>query len=305
MIKNILLICTIFSLTACSHLSNQSGAPAGKITNGNGEPVNQQALIAELAQADYILLGEIHDNKIHHKLQARIIEALIARQYRPTVVLEMLDTPDQIKIDQFKLSGNTSVGKFNKATGFGAKGWPYKKYKPLLKSLLKNNLTLVAGNLSRDEARKVIKNGFQQLPEKTREVLELFSPSKEQLDIMGDEIMVGHCNALPEKAIPGMVNAQIARDASLAESMLRSSQPVVLITGAGHARKTLAVPAYLKAANNNAKIVSVAFLETGHDTRPSSEFDFIWYTKPSKRNDPCIAFKKSHPKKDQTEASES
>ena len=298
MIKNLFLLCTLFTLTACTHLSNMPGIPAGTITNNSGELIDEETLIAELVQADYILLGEIHDNIIHHQLQARMIEALIAKQLRPTVVLEMLDTQDQIKIDQFKQSGETDVDKFNKATGFGDKGWPYKKYKPLLKTLLKNDLTLVAGNLSRDEAREVVKNGLQQLPEKTREVLAQFSPSKEQLDIMSEEIIASHCNALPEKMVPGMVDAQIARDASLAESMLRSTKPVVLITGAGHAKKTFAVPAYLKAANKTAKIVSVAFLETGDDTRPSSEFDFTWYTKPAKRDDPCIAFKKLHPKKD-------
>ncbi len=297
MIKIILFLCTILSLTACTTLSNMPGITAGTISNSNGELTTEAMLIAELAQADYILLGEIHDNIIHHQLQARMIEALIAKQIIPTVALEMLDTSEQIKIDQFKLSGLAGVDEFNKATGFGDKGWDFEKYKPLLASLLDNNLTLIASNLSRDEARKVSKNGLQSLPATTREVLAHFSLSKDQLDTMSEEIMVSHCNALPEKIIPGMVNAQIARDVTLAASMLSATKPVVLITGAGHARKPFAVPAYLKAVDNNAKIVSLSFLETGADSRPLSDFDFTWYTKPAKRDDPCIAFMKMRSKK--------
>ena len=48
--------------------------------------------MADIAAArDFVLLGEKHDNPDHHRLQAWMIDALVARGRRPAIAMEMLD----------------------------------------------------------------------------------------------------------------------------------------------------------------------------------------------------------------------
>src|SRR3546814_12307896 len=42
----------------------------------SGRPAGEQTLFAEAAAARWVLLGEKHDNAVHHALQARVVAAL-------------------------------------------------------------------------------------------------------------------------------------------------------------------------------------------------------------------------------------
>ena len=57
-----------------------------QITTGQGVRLNAEQALAALRQADHVLLGEVHDNPVHHQERATLLTALSAR--RPTVVFE-------------------------------------------------------------------------------------------------------------------------------------------------------------------------------------------------------------------------
>src|SRR5690348_2390749 len=52
--------------------------------------INRETLVNRLAGADFVLLGERHDNPDHHLLQAEVLRSLIAVGRRPAVGFEML-----------------------------------------------------------------------------------------------------------------------------------------------------------------------------------------------------------------------
>jgi uncharacterized iron-regulated protein len=103
-------------------------------------------------------------------------------------------------------------------------------------------LPLVAGNLSRADASRVVRDG----------VASSFDPRASRLPAgpgagplraaQQQEIVAGHCNMLPEMMVGGMVNAQVARDIWMAR-IIREQRPrdVVLIAGNGHVRKDIGV----------------------------------------------------------------
>jgi len=90
----------------------------------------------------------------------------------------------------------------------------------------------------------------------------------------------GHCDLLPDEAIPGMARAQMSRDRTLARSIAPyAARGVVLLTGNGHARKDMGVPQWLAAPST-----SIAVLEEGDDTEG---YDYFVVTAPAARADPC------------------
>jgi uncharacterized iron-regulated protein len=110
-------------------------------------------------------------------------------------------------------------------------------------------------------------------------------------------IEVGHCNMLPAASVAPMVLVQRSRDAALAQAMLKSAEPrVVLIAGNGHVRTDVGVPHYLRAAGAKpADIVAVAFVETG-DGESTAIYNVRQVTQPVSRPDPCASFKAPAPR---------
>ena len=60
--------------------------PPVDIRTGADAPLTRAQALAALRQADLVLLGEVHDNPLHHRERAELLTALADR--RPTVVFE-------------------------------------------------------------------------------------------------------------------------------------------------------------------------------------------------------------------------
>ena len=114
-----------------------------------------------------------------------------------------------------------------------------------------------------------------------------------------DAIAKGHCNLLPPEALPGMANAQIARDRTLAESLRpHSAKGVVLLTGNGHARTDIGVPFWLTPDERRTS-VSIGILERDDDADagdPAGRFDAFVLTARAERPDPCEELRKRYRK---------
>jgi uncharacterized iron-regulated protein len=68
---------------------------AGRIWDvGAARFIDVPTLVEQLSRARFILLGERHDNPDHHRLQAELLQALIARGLRPAVSFEMFTADD-------------------------------------------------------------------------------------------------------------------------------------------------------------------------------------------------------------------
>ena len=122
---------------------------------------------------------------------------------------------------------------------------------------------------------------------------------------MEAEMRDSHCGQLPETALAGMVTAQRARDAAMAERLLAATgDGAVLIAGAGHVRTDRGVPMYLTARAPGVAVASLAFVEvaTGHTSPPEYAerfgvarlpFDYVWFTTRADDVDPCARFRRS------------
>ena len=299
----VVLICLLaWMVSSCSTNGASRLQPeklVGRIWDSQAEKyIEKNQLIQRLLRADFVLLGETHDNPRHHAIELEVLQALVFKETPPALVLEMLDLEDQPKIDRFMQTKSRDVAAFNLQTGFAKKGWDWPLYRPLIAAALDNQLQIVAGNLSHKQLMAVIKNGFTDAPRTVRQRLaqsQKLNPG--QMQQLMQDIRESHCGKLPEKMVSGMTNSQIARDVMLAERIAQAGMPALLIAGSGHVRRDRGVPFYLSQIVPDARIVSVGMLGVDSDTKPTylakqkNRFDYLWYTDSVEREDPCIDFK--------------
>lgn len=270
--------------------------------------VTPRALVARLAGARYLLLGERHDNPDHHRVQAALLRALLAAGRRPAVAFEMFSADDAPAIARHLAVAPRDAAGLADAVGWARSGWPsWAFYQPIAQAALDADLPIVAANLAPRTARALARGDRSALPDglSDRYALDRPLPHGGQAALAA-EITAAHCGHLPDGRVEGMVLAQRARDAALADSMITSSREgAVLIAGAGHVRTDRGVPVYLRARDPAAHIAVVAPLEVRDEwTRPADyaeasggrlPYDWAWFTPRMDDLDPCARFRRLAP----------
>jgi len=242
------------------------------------------ALARAMAGHRVVLLGEVHDNGVQHRLREKALRAAIEKGARPAIAFEQFDRERQPDIDRARRERPGDADHVI-AQGQGAPSWHWEFYRPYVQLALDYDLPIVAANLSRGEAMKTAMGGASATPAGARKPPESFLRLHESV------IAKGHCDLLPADALPGMARAQIARDRVLAESIRPHVQRgVVLLTGNGHARIDIGVPFWLT-ADERAASVSIGVLERGDEDatgEPAVPFDVYVITERAERADPCV-----------------
>ena len=275
------------------------GAPhplAGKIHQTAGDRfVDQATLIADLAAADFILLGERHDNSDHHRLQALLIGELQAASARPRVVaFEMIPADRQLQAVEYLQAHPGDAAGLGAAVGWSALGWPdWALYRPIAEVALASGAEIVAADLSQSQKRAVFRDGPRvlQAPMVRRTGLDRQLPEPLATSL-AQELRDAHCGEVPEPVVAGMFRVQRARDAMMADRLATVGRRAggVLIAGNGHVRNDRGVPWYLGRIRPDARILSVGLLEVleGVDHAPGDlPFDYVWFTPAAGEGEPC------------------
>ncbi|OLA98697.1 MAG: hypothetical protein AUH77_04430 [Candidatus Rokubacteria bacterium 13_1_40CM_4_69_39] len=258
-------------------------------------------LAGRLAGARFVLLGERHDNAEHHALQARLLRGMIAAGRRPAVGFEMLSTDDATAIARYLSGSPKDASGLGEAVSWKRSGWPdWRLYEPIAQAALDAGLPIVATNLSRVATDAIRRNGLAGLSASLARRLGLEEPlGPETRDAIRRELEESHCGTVEGATLERMVDIQWARDARMAEALVREGQRdgAVLIAGAGHVRTDRGVPFHLQRRAPGATTVSVAFLEVdatvdapaGYAARfeGALPFDYVWFTPRVDTDDPC------------------
>jgi uncharacterized iron-regulated protein len=259
------------------------------------EPIDREALARRVDAADIVILGEVHDNPAHHLAQAWLVGRL-----QPTgLAFEMIPRASEAGIRALLEEGGDPA-EIGPAIGWERIGWPdWQIYRPIFEAWRPQVYT--GGALPRQALRDASESGAAAAVTDRRFAPILATPlDPATQSAVEDEMVAAHCDKLPRAAAPGMVEVQRLRDASLASAALRaratSGGQVVLITGGGHARTDRGVPVYLRAVDPELGIVSVGLIETERekpalDAYDALPYDYVWFTAPAERPDPCAAFK--------------
>jgi uncharacterized iron-regulated protein len=234
-----------------------------------------------------LLLGEVHDSAAGHAARAALLRRELEAGWRPAIAMEQFDTAQQPALDA-AMRECADAACVVARTAPAKAGWTWAYYEPVIALALEFRLPLLAANLSRADASKVVKDGFgAALPPGLVARYALDALPADVLAAQEAEVRGSHCGMLPETLVAPMAKAQIARDVVMAETLrTHAADGVVLVAGNGHVRGDIAVPYWLRREGLAPR--AVGFLEPGADAAP---FDRVERIPATQRPDPCAGFK--------------
>lgn len=269
----------LIAMAACSavDVAQREHPLDGKIWDVRHERfVTQAEAEAIIANADYALLGETHDNPIHHRIQLRLLELAAQRAPKPALAMEQID----------------------RDTGKTPPGWHWSFYEPLVAFAKEHGLRVIPANLSRAGTGPVLAQGLDALqPGEARRLAieEVWSPERNAK--LRALIVEGHCGQ-DDPIIDKVVTVQRVRDAMMADAILEAPRAVAIL-GRGHAREDVGVPLYLARRAPGKNIISLGLVEVERGSDSPQDYpdaapgthDLVWFTPATERKDPCASFK--------------
>lgn len=274
-------------LTACAVL----GGDHRMLRSADGERIDMQTMLEELAQADVVFLGEEHDSHVVHRLQFEVTRGLWERHGALAISMEMFERDGQGMLDLY-LAGGLTEEHFLKLT----RHWSNyaEHYRPVIELAKSEGLRVIAGNCYRPIASKVAKGGIYAGQGSPWAALRVDASPGAYQDKFMEAMGVAHGD--DEEGLPDdMLNfyaAQCVKDSTMAESIARhfdelgaDAPPVVHWCGRFHSDYGLGTVERLRKLRPDLKIIVVsgskdADLGSGADEGDRERADYLWYVRP-------------------------
>jgi uncharacterized iron-regulated protein len=251
---------------------------------------------ARLAGSAIVLLGEVHDNAAQHRLRLDLLRRAFAAGWRPAIAMEQFDVERQADIDRARRErprdAQHLIDQATTPAARAGEGWNWALYRPYVALALEYDVPLLAANLSNAQTRRIVRGGLAAGFDAERlTALGLHRAiAADWQQAQEREIDRGHCGALPPTLWPRMAQAQLARDAVMADLLRTHAQRgVVLLAGNGHVRRDLGVPRWL--GGEGSRVFTLGLLELDDTHTPPGAFDATLRTEVAERPDPCAGFK--------------
>jgi uncharacterized iron-regulated protein len=202
-------------------LSAQSYVPNRVFDSARGQFADFESMVATLARADVVFVGEQHDDPNTHRLERAILEGLARRRGGLILSLEMFERDVQDRVEQFRL-GHLSEAEFLATS----RPWPRyaTDYKPLVDFAVDQKWPIVAANIPRPIASEIAKAGLDVLrdkaaPDSTWFAKEAQCPTDDEYFTRFKEVMGTHANA---EQVQLYYASQCLKDETMAESIVRA-----------------------------------------------------------------------------------
>lgn len=177
-----------------------------------------EAMLADLARADAVFVGEQHDDPNTHRLELAIVEGLTRRGVPVVVAMEMFERDVQPSLDQYA-AGTMTEEQFLK----DSRPWPRyaTDYRPIVEYAKAHKLPVVASNVPRRVASEVGKAGLSAVEglgaDRRLAASDMLCPSSGSYYDRFVAAMGDHAGATPN-----FYFAQCVKDETMGESVART-----------------------------------------------------------------------------------
>lgn len=157
------------SLSSCSQpasINQNKPLQTDHISDGQifdlhrNKTITKQELLAELAVARQLIIGEKHDNAGHHQIELWLVQNLPTWRPQGSVLLEMLTADQQPRVNQVKrwLKDDPVVrdGRVQELLSW-QKGWSWEMYDDIVIQALRAPYPLLNANIDRDRVMELYK----------------------------------------------------------------------------------------------------------------------------------------------------
>lgn len=289
--KFIIIVITLFALPFSTLAQLEASYVPHRVFDTKEKRFSDfEAMVADLARADVVFIGEQHDDPGTHRLEIAILEGIARRRSQVIVALEMFERDVQQQVDDY-LAGKITEQDFLK----NSRPWPRyaTDYKPLIEFAKAKGWRVIAGNVPRRYASQVGRSGLsaaEKLPAAERSYLaKEFSCPTDDYFKRFTEAMGGHpgdskdAPKMDAAMVERMYQAQCVKDETMAESIAQAAQAapntlVIHYNGAFHSDFRLGTASRTKQRLPKANIKIVSAL-------PVENLDSVLTDKDRKRGD--------------------
>jgi len=237
--------------------------PAYLIYTAEGKNIKYAKMLENIASADVVFFGELHNNPICHWLQLELTKDLYKKKDGAIILgAEMFEADNQLILNEY-IEGKISEKNYKKE----AKLWPNYKtdYAPLVEFAKDNKLEFIATNIPRRYASIVYKKGFEGLDNLSAEARSYIAP----LPVDYDAELKGYKAMLEEMKNMGHENenlpkAQAIKDATMAYSIsgfVENGKLFIHYNGTYHSNDYEGIIWYLNNYKPGLKIATIASVE--------------------------------------------
>ena len=280
-------------LAGATSLAAQSYVPQRVFDSAASQFTDFESMVAEIARADVVFVGEQHDDPNTHRLERALLDGLARRRGDVILSLEMFERDVLDRLNQF------SRGALPEADFLASsRPWPRyaTDYKPLVDLAIERKWPIVAANIPRPIASEISKGGLDVLNNKCESELEWVAhdwdcPTDDEYYRRFAEVMRGHTSAAE---MGRFYAAQCLKDETMAESIVKAwstasaansgTRPLAVhYNGSFHSDYGLGTAARVKRRMPNLKtvvvtMIPVANLDTVATTDHLRKGDYLVFT---------------------------
>jgi uncharacterized iron-regulated protein len=233
----------------------ESSSPkAGDLLLPDGTAAGDRDLVVRSYGVDYILIGEQHDNPLHHQVQARLIRALAG--LHPTVGLEMVAVDQNPALERFN-RGEIGVDDLPAALDWkNTWRFDFALYRPVFEALAEEKISAYGLNVPQSTLDTLRRKGMAGLTHKERKLLPdpVIFPPQVQRDELAKVFRIHEAMRRTKQTPTGddktaferFILVQSIWDTGMADQAVRlrkaHGKPVIILAGAGHVRGGTASP---------------------------------------------------------------
>jgi uncharacterized iron-regulated protein len=212
-----------------------------------GDVITPDEMVKRLAGVRLLLVGEEHTNMEFHRVQARVVEALVAARRRVRIGLEMYPYTEQRFLDQWRDNRLTEEGFLRLSRWYENWGYHWLYYRDIFLFARDHRVPMFAVNTPREVVSAIRKKGLANLtPEEAAHIpKEIDVDSADHMTFFkasfeGAEGPV-HGSGMPDEMWKNMLSAQATWDATMGynavQALRKDASPdsiMVVLVGSGH-----------------------------------------------------------------------